>query len=54
MSLSFINLLFGNNFVQYHDENFDTEIEEMNQELADLEEEGRQLDTFISDSGIFK
>ena len=54
MNLLCFDSLTGNNSVQYYDENIDAELEGMTQELADLENEGIQLDSLISDSGIFK
>ena len=54
MNLSCFDSLSGNNSVQYYDENIDAELEEMAQELADLENEGGQLDSLISENGLFK
>jgi len=54
MSLSNLDLLFENNSIQYYEENIDTEIEKMTKELIYLENEGKQLDSLISESGLFK
>jgi len=54
MNLPCFVSLSGNNSIQYYDENIDAELEEMTQELADLENEGEQLDSLISESGLFK
>jgi len=54
MNLPCFDSLSGNNSVQYYNENIDAELDEMTQELADLENEGRQLDSLISESGLFK
>jgi len=46
--------MFENNSVHYHDKNIDTEIEEMTKKITDLEKDGEQLDSLISESGLFK